>query len=218
MVQWAFNAALLVTVGIIAGAVIVVAALVAGIYFLVKAFRDETEQTAKSVENVKKLGKSHKDLLTTITDNAAKLRELQMQGLVNSGKMSQQDFDIWKLSEQKKLDLKKSYLTELSAILEANAVKNAEKEEADAEGKIAIENAYQNKVKLIGADSARVRLGIESNYAEEVKKVKSEAAKVAVKESQEAAKNANNELEDKSKKAVAALGIQLDLHNSILEP
>jgi len=147
-----------------------VAAVVAGIYFLYKAFDDTTQKTVESIGRINDYIGTYKELFKAIQDNSAKLADTHMQMLVSTGKMTQKEYDLWKLSEQKKQDLKLNFANRAAALFDLQARTDIEREGKKGDALIAIEKASNTRRLQIIADFGKNAALITSNYDEAVKK------------------------------------------------
>ena len=178
-VQWLYNAALGATFAIVGGVVIAVAALVAGVYYLVQALSDSTDEMLASIGVLNRVGEAHASLFKTIKDNSLKALDLHMQNLVATGAITQKDYDLWKALEQKKSAMKEVYQKRSEALYQLwddNEIQKKGKHGADL---LKLEQVYEAARMGIIADGNKAAASVTSAYEEEVKAINAKAAATA---------------------------------------
>lgn len=195
--QWLYNAALGTTVAIIGGAVIVVAALAAGIYYLARALNDSDEEMKENVASIRSYSSAHKELFTTIKDNQAKISDLEKQYAVSTGKMTKEQYDIWKATQDKKAEQDENFKKRAIALETAfNAFLIASKDKTGEELQ-ALEAAYNSKRGQIISDFGKNSEIITQKYDLQINNIKKQYQNSRLQD----LKNHNKQMEDEWVKA-----------------
>jgi len=169
---WLLNAALGVTIGIIAGAVVVIAAIAYGLYKLITAFSDSSEEAKTNAVAIQENSKAYKELKKAGEDAFAKLQESQWNLLKSQGKISDAQLQSLKLGEEKKLALKESFEKTFTSVFELETQKRK-----DIEAGTFDEKSY-NEAKLnLQVKSTAQRLAIEQAYQNDLATIKLDADK-----------------------------------------